>query len=119
MAKKIFPALVVPDIAGISTTFRAGARLRVALPEAIESCRARPPAFVILDLGLAEPDIAMVVAGLREAAPELPVIAYGSHVDKERLDAARAAGCNEVLPKSKFSAELPALLRCYFEGARL
>jgi len=43
----------------------------------------------------------------------VPTVAYGSHVDKARLDAARAAGCDEVLPRSKFSAELPDLLRRY------
>ena len=40
-------------------------------------------------------------------------MAYGSHVDKARLDQARAAGCDEVLPRSKFSTELPDLLRRY------
>jgi CheY-like chemotaxis protein len=72
-------------------------------------------AFVILDLGMAETDLAAAVARLRQAAGQLPVIAFGSHVDKARLDAARAAGCDEVLPKSRFSAELPALLRRCFE----
>ena len=44
------------------------------------------------------------------------MIAFGSHVNKARLDEARAAGCAEVLPRSKFSADLPALLRRYFDG---
>jgi CheY-like chemotaxis protein len=85
------------------------------MAEAIELCRAEPVAFVILDLGMAETDLAAAVARLRQAAGQLPVIAFGSHVDKARLDAARAAGCDEVLPKSRFSAELPALLRRCFE----
>ena len=41
----------------------------------------------------------------------------GSHVDKVRLNQARAAGCDEVLPRSKFSAELPDLLLRYLAAA--
>jgi len=48
----------------------------------------------------------------------VPVIAFGSHVDKARLDEARAAGCDEVMPRSRFSSELPALLRRYSAGSR-
>ncbi len=89
-----------------------------SLAEAVEVCRARPTAYVIIDMGMAEIDIVMAVARLREAAGAVPLIAYGSHVDKARLDEARAAGCDEVMPRSKFSAELPALLRRYFDGSR-
>ena len=38
------------------------------------------------------------------------VIAFGSHVDAELLAAARAAGCDEVLPRSKFFARARELL---------
>jgi DNA-binding response OmpR family regulator len=34
------------------------------------------------------------------------VIAYGSHVDTETLRAARAAGCDEVMPRSQFVERL-------------
>ena len=86
--------------------------------EAVELCRDRPSAYVIIDLGLAEVEVAPAVARLREAAGAVPVIAYGSHVDKARLDEACAAGCDEVLPRSKFSTELPAILRRNFDGCR-
>ena len=42
-----------------------------------------------------------------------PFIAFGSHVDTEALQAARDAGCDPVMPRSKFSAELPDLLRSF------
>jgi CheY-like chemotaxis protein len=85
------------------------------LAEAVELCHARPSAFVIIDLGMAEIELETAVTRLREAAGAIPAIAYGSHVNRARLDEARAAGCNEVMPRSKFSAELPALLRRYFD----
>jgi len=37
-------------------------------------------------------------------------IGFGSHVDHELLAAAVAAGCDEVLPRSRFFARLPELL---------
>jgi CheY-like chemotaxis protein len=51
----------------------------------------------------------------RQAAPGTPFLAFGSHVDTEALAAARSAGCDPVMPRSKFSAELPDLIRGYFE----
>jgi CheY-like chemotaxis protein len=88
------------------------------LAEAVELCRGRPSAYIIIDLAMAEIEIGTAVARLREAAGAVPMIAFGSHVDKARLDEARAAGCDEVLPRSKFSADLPALLRRCFDGKR-
>ena len=102
------------------TASALGQRVAVAsnVAEAVELCRAIPPAYVIIDLGMAEIEIEAAVARLREAAGPIATIAYGSHVDKARLDAARAAGCDEVMPRSRFSAELPDLLRRYSEANR-
>jgi DNA-binding NarL/FixJ family response regulator len=86
------------------------------LAEAEGLCRDRAVTFVIIDLSVTAPDIATIVARLREAAGAVPMIAFGSHVDKARLDEARAAGCDEVMPRSRFSSELPELLRRYSCG---
>ena len=88
------------------------------LAEAVGLCRDRPTSYIIIDLSVTEPDIATIVAQLRDAAGAVPTIAYGSHVDKARLDEARAAGCDEVMPRSRFSSELPELLRRYGSGVR-
>ncbi|MGD0839949.1 MAG: hypothetical protein ABSA32_02210 [Candidatus Acidiferrales bacterium] len=39
------------------------------------------------------------------------VIAFLSHVQTDLAEQARAAGCDEVMPRSKFTAELPRILR--------
>jgi len=47
--------------------------------------------------------------GVLEALPHVVgprTIGFGSHVDHELLAAASAAGCDEVLPRSKFFARL-------------
>jgi CheY-like chemotaxis protein len=70
-----------------------------------------PPSCVLLDLAFPGLDLSEMFRRLAEACPSPPrVVAYGSHVDTERLQAARAAGCDPVLPRSKFVTELPQAL---------
>lgn len=63
---------------------------------------------VLLDLASGGPSVADVVAALPTAA-SIPIVAFGSHVNVEQLAAAEAAGAT-VLPRSRFSVELPTLL---------
>ncbi|MGB6199527.1 MAG: hypothetical protein WA871_09510 [Candidatus Acidiferrales bacterium] len=44
-------------------------------------------------------------------SPRRRVIAFLSHVQTELAEQARAAGCDEVMPRSKFTQELPRILR--------
>lgn len=69
---------------------------------------------VILDLssGVAPAD---VTAALPSGRAILRV-AFGPHVDVTALEAARSAGFEAVLPRSRFSAELPQLLRQLEQG---
>ncbi len=73
------------------------------------------PALLVLDLqsdGLAWPE---VVAAAREAA--VPVLAYGQHTKPGILRAARRAGCDLAVPRSRLVAELPALIERARRGA--
>ena len=91
----------VPDLmdrsrlAGIEVTF-------VASPAALAAASASADVVVI---DLSRPGALDVLASLSGR-----VIAFGSHVDAELLAAARAAGCDEVLPRSKFFARARELL---------
>ena len=76
-----------------------------ALLEALD----RRPVVALIDLhnpGLA---IETVVPVLQAAG--VRVVGFGSHVDVARLKAARAAGCDEVLPRSAFFEGLDEHLR--------
>lgn len=42
------------------------------------------------------------VATVRQGAPDAFIVAFGSHVDDDQLVAARAAGADRVLPRSRF-----------------
>ena len=71
------------------------------------------PAAVILDLQTSELNVAGLLAGLK--VPRPPVIGFGSHVDKDTLDAAKTAGCDEVMPRSRFVKELEENLPRWLE----
>ncbi len=64
---------------------------------------------VLLDLGTSRVCVADLIAAMSESE-RVPIIAFGSHVDTDVLEAARSAGA-EVMPRSQFSATLPDLLR--------
>jgi CheY-like chemotaxis protein len=73
--------------------------------------RQHAPACVILDLANPSLAVAELVAWLRDNCAPMPfVVAYGSHVDTGTLRGAREAGCDLVLPRSKFVEQLPRAL---------
>jgi len=71
------------------------------------------PGLILIDLGSNGVDYAGSIRRLRSALPNTPLIAYGSHVDKQLREQARTAGCNEVFVRSEFVKALPDLLRQY------
>jgi CheY-like chemotaxis protein len=80
-------------------------------PILLELARRSPPRCVLLDLHNPGLDLPALLGCLREACPTMPrVVAYGSHVEAALLHAARTAGCDLVLPRSRFVEELPASL---------
>jgi hypothetical protein len=73
------------------------------------------PRVVLVDLtagDLVSP--AALVSYQAMTGPDVWFVAFGSHVDIDTLAAAKTAGCHVVLPRSRFSAELPKLMRLYF-----
>lgn len=73
------------------------------------------PVVVFVDLAAGELVSPNSIATFRKLAGEtVPFVAFGSHVDTGALASAEAAGCVEVMPRSKFSGELPQLIEKYF-----
>jgi DNA-binding NarL/FixJ family response regulator len=67
------------------------------------------PNLVIVDLNArANPFDAIAIA--RANAPTVPLIAFLSHVQIDLAEKARAAGCAEVMPRSKFTRDLATIL---------
>ena len=66
----------------------------------------KEPAAVLIDLHNGSLDLTALVTAAQETKPRPRLVAFGSHVDAQRLKAARAAGCDEVLPRSAFFEDL-------------
>lgn len=76
--------------------------------------REHAPRTVFVDLSAGDLASSETIVKLREAAgPGVTFLAFGSHVDTNALASAARAGCDPVLPRSNFSAELPVLLTKY------
>jgi len=108
---------VVPDLffaARIAATAKA-AGVEVSLlgmPQALERITSQPPDLVLLDLH-ADGDAPALVRALKQdtRTRAVPVVAFGSHVEHDRLQAVRVAGADHAMARSAFTKLLPQLLR--------
>jgi CheY-like chemotaxis protein len=66
------------------------------------------PKLIVVDLNARQSPLDAISA-LRALKQEIPVVAFLSHVQTELAARAREAGCTEVMPRSKFTKELPAI----------
>jgi DNA-binding NarL/FixJ family response regulator len=110
--------LLVPDLfflAKISSTAReVGVATATLLPgqDPAEAARKTGARALIVDLDLEGADPIDLAAKLRvDGAAPVRLVGIFSHVHAERRGSALREGFDLVLPRSKFSAELPFLLR--------
>jgi DNA-binding NtrC family response regulator len=67
------------------------------------------PRLVIVDLNArAEPFTAL--ERMHASDSKIPLVAFLSHVQVDLAERARAAGCREVMPRSKFTQNLATIL---------
>ena len=96
---------------------RLGSKLQtMATPEALLDALAAadPRSLVLLDLNTFGWSISEWVTRSAEAQqPPRAIVAYGPHVHTQRLDEATAAGCDEVLTRGHFNAQMDAVLAEY------
>ena len=62
--------------------------------------------IVLVDIQLAGAEISSLTAALGTLPGRPRIVGYGSHVEAQALRAAREAGCDLVLPRSKFVEDL-------------
>ena len=98
-------AAFIPDLMDRSRLSGIDGVTFVASPAALVAA-ASTADVVVVDLG--RPGALEVLSAVSSIAKR--VIAFGSHVDTALLAAAREAGCDEVLPRSKFFAHATELL---------
>ena len=77
----------------------------------LKAAAAHPEALVIVDLNARQGALDAVEQLCKGPENSRQVIAFLSHVQTELAERARAAGCREVMPRSKFTQNLAAILR--------
>jgi DNA-binding NarL/FixJ family response regulator len=94
---------------------RTGAKVCVAsnADRAIELHAAEACDLVIIDLSTtSSADVAATVPCLKSAASTAPrIAAFGPHVHEDRLAAAQAAGCDIVMARGQFFAQVDTFLQ--------
>src|SRR5262249_54799052 len=79
---------------------------------ALDEMRKAPPSLVIFDLNNPRTQPLETVAAMKQdvSLASVPIVGYVSHVDTTTIEAARAAGVNDVMARSAFAARLPEIL---------
>ena len=92
----------VPDLMDRSKVAAAGDCVFVSRPADLTAHSARADVVVV---DLTRPGVVDVLGDL-----DARVIGFANHTSREVMDAARAAGCEQVLPRSDFFARIDELL---------
>lgn len=81
-----------------------------ALRKAVADAR---PRLVLVDLDARVGDAPAAIAEVKGEAGEgaVRIVAFGSHLERDALLAARSAGADRVMARSAFVRELPAILQ--------
>lgn len=85
-----------------------------ALEERLTATGAEKPALVIINTATKGVDWESAIRKARER--ELPVLAFGSHMDLEARARALEAGAQKVVANSKFATDMPGLVRRMLQG---
>jgi DNA-binding NtrC family response regulator len=93
-----------------TTLQHAGYDVRTArsLADFTQRLVADAPALALVNTAIAGVDWREAIVAAREA--DIPVIAFGSHVDLETQQAARDAGATRVIANSKLATDLPGIV---------
>ena len=76
-----------------------------------EACLQHQPRLVLIDLDRDGLNPIETIAMIRQlSAPGPRIVAFGAHVNVDRLSAAREAGADQAMARSAFVTALPGLL---------
>jgi len=73
------------------------------------------PRLIVVDLGLANLDLAEVLASGRQIWPTAKWLGYGAHVQADRLDVAKELGLDVVLTRGQFDRDMVRVLQAFAE----
>ena len=85
--------------------------------EAVELAEEVAPDAVVVDIEMPVLDGVEATRRLREAAPDLPIVAVSGHDYEERVLEIRQAGADDYVRKARLADELPRVLAALLEKA--
>jgi hypothetical protein len=101
-------------VEGSATRLNVPLRTAMSMESAAASTADGKVELLIIDLASIRTNIAAAVSLLRiVAAPPARILAFGPHVHARMLDAAKDAGCDEVITRGQFFSGLDAILAAY------
>lgn len=103
--------MVVSRVAGAAAQAGVPVRAVSSAAQAVEVCEAEAATMLVIDLATPAVDIAGLVSQLKASHGEsLRFAAFGPHVHEDKLAAAREAGCDVVVSRGQFFAQVAAIL---------
>jgi hypothetical protein len=89
-------------VSGATRSLGSSLRIVKNVSEAITAVQCGAASCLIVDLAVVGSQLPDLIGGIRALSKRPRVVAYGSHVDTQGLRAATEAGCDLVLPRSRF-----------------
>lgn len=123
MAKQTDVIFLTKDLLFSSRVTSVAAHLRIDLSvlsdakEIVERVSTIPVKVILIDLSISGLDAAHLVPQLRKLSPPPgAILAFGPHVHRVKLAAARDAGCDEVFSRGEFNSRKEKILADYARG---
>jgi CheY-like chemotaxis protein len=106
--------MFAPSVGATAASLGASLRVVTSPTELLKIAGSSPLRLVIVDLATPDVDVANVVMQLGSASASPPaIVSYGAHVHAEKLDAARDAGCDDVLTRGQFHRQMHEVIARY------
>lgn len=103
------PCTVAADLRGLDAALAAPAAAD-SVPAKRDEEPTNPPLLTVVDMNVQGVSPTDAIRAVKARRPEAHVVAYFSHVQTAQAQEARAAGADEVLPRSAFVERLASLL---------
>ncbi len=103
--------MVASRVQGAAERTAATVCVAAGVSQAVDLQGIEPVDSVIVDLATPSVDLQALVREMISGTEKSPrIVAFGPHVHESRLAAARAAGCEVVMSRGQFFAQVDAIL---------
>lgn len=100
----------VSRVQGLAQQVGAKVHAVLNMMQAIDQCDELHAGLLIIDLSALSLEFDAIREFASSATRSVRIVAFGPHVHEDRLNAARAAGCDTVLSRGRFFQEIGRLL---------